>query len=49
VKNRLVAPLFDTPRFVRNLETAYKEMWNIFLAGEAPRQIHVRENGMRYA
>ncbi len=40
-KNRLVAPLFDTPRFVRNLETAYKEMWKIFLAGERPRQIDV--------
>jgi len=49
VKNRLVAPLFDTPRFVKNLETAYKEMWQIFSAGEVPRQIHVRENGMRYA
>jgi protein O-GlcNAc transferase len=48
-RNRLVAPLFDTPRFVRNLESAYKEMWNIFLAGEAPRQIEVLENGMDYA
>ena len=43
-KNRMVAPLFDTPRFVRNLETAYKEMWKIFSAGEAPRQIEVIEN-----
>jgi protein O-GlcNAc transferase len=42
--NRLVAPLFDTPRFVRNLETAYKEMWKIFLAGEAPKQIEVMES-----
>jgi protein O-GlcNAc transferase len=42
-KSRLVAPLFDTPRFVRNLERAYKEMWKIFLAGEAPRQIDVKE------
>jgi protein O-GlcNAc transferase len=43
-KNRLSAPLFDTPRFVRNLESAYKEMWGIFLKGEAPRQIEVLEN-----
>jgi protein O-GlcNAc transferase len=43
-KNRLLAPLFDTPRFVRNLETAYKEMWKIFLAGEAPRKIEVLES-----
>jgi protein O-GlcNAc transferase len=40
-KNRLVAPLFDTPRFVRNLETAYKTMWEIFKQGELPRQIEV--------
>jgi len=43
-KNRLVAPLFDTPRFVKNLETAYKEMWKIFLAGETPRQIEILES-----
>jgi len=42
--NRLAEPLFDTPRFVRNLEKAYKEMWEIFLAGERPRQIEVVEN-----
>ena len=42
-ENRLSAPLFDTPRFVRNLESAYKEMWNIFSAGETPRQIAVLE------
>ena len=43
-KNRLVEPLFDTPRFVQNLEKAYKEMWQTFLAGERPRQITVAEN-----
>jgi protein O-GlcNAc transferase len=43
-KNRLTAPLFDTPRFVRNLESAYKIMWGIFLEGEVPRQIEVMEN-----
>ena len=40
-KNRLVEPLFDTPRFTRNLEKAYKEIWKIYLAGEKPRKIEV--------
>jgi len=43
-KNRLTEPLFDTPRFAKNLEKAYREMWKIFLAGEAPRRIEVVEN-----
>lgn len=43
-KNRLTEPLFDTPGFVRNLENAYKEMRNIFLAGERPRQIELGIN-----
>jgi len=42
-KNRLTEPLFDTPRFAVNLEKAYKEMWEIFSAGEKPRQIEVAE------
>jgi predicted O-linked N-acetylglucosamine transferase (SPINDLY family) len=43
-KNRSVEPLFDTPRFVRNLEKAFKKMWEIYLSGERPRQIAVLEN-----
>ncbi len=43
-KNRLLEPLFDTPRFARNLEKAYKEMWEIFVAGEMPRRIEVVED-----
>jgi protein O-GlcNAc transferase len=43
-KNRSTEPLFDTPRFVRNLEKAYKEIWKIFLVGETPRQIEVMED-----
>ena len=43
-KNRLTEPLFDTPRFTRNLEKAYKEMWKLFLAGERPRQVEVAES-----
>ena len=41
--NRLKKPLFDTARFVRNLELAYTEMWRIFLEGRAPAQIEVFE------
>jgi protein O-GlcNAc transferase len=42
-KNRLTEPLFDTPRFVRNLEKAYKQMYEIFVAGERPKQIEIGE------
>jgi protein O-GlcNAc transferase len=41
--NRLTTSLFDTARFVRNLEHAYREMWRIFLEGRAPTQIEVSE------
>jgi len=43
MKNRLAEPLFNTSRFTRNLEKAYKEMWEIFAAAEMPRQIEVVE------
>jgi protein O-GlcNAc transferase len=43
-KNRLAEPLFDTARFVVNLESAYKKMWELFLSEEKPRQINVVEN-----
>jgi protein O-GlcNAc transferase len=41
--NRLNKPLFDTARFVRNLEQAYSEMWRIFQEGRAATQIEVFE------
>ena len=34
-------PLFDTPRFVRNLEKAYREMWRIQRRGDRPQAIEV--------
>ncbi|UCH01115.1 MAG: hypothetical protein JSU78_03990 [Deltaproteobacteria bacterium] len=43
-KNRLTEPLFDTSRLARNLEKAYKEMWEFFVTGERPRQIKVVES-----
>jgi len=30
-KNRLSEPLFDTPRFARDLENVYREMWKEFV------------------
>jgi protein O-GlcNAc transferase len=42
-KNRLMSPLFDTPRFVNNLESAYAEMWEIYRNQEPPRRIFVKE------
>ena len=34
-------PLFDTPRFVRDLESAYDVMWKRYLAGEPPEAFFV--------
>jgi protein O-GlcNAc transferase len=42
-KNRSTEPLFDTSRFTRNLESAYKKIWKIFLNGEKPRRIAIEE------
>jgi len=38
--NRLAAPLFDTPRFARQIEAAYVEMHERWLAGRAPDHIY---------
>ena len=46
-RNRLEKPLFDTPRFVRNLEKAYQEMWRIFIKGKGPQQFEVIEERKR--
>ncbi len=42
-RNRLKKPLFDTSRFVRNLEKAYAEMWTTYQAGQEARHIEVSE------
>lgn len=42
--NRLTEPLFDMARFARNLERAYLQMWELFAAGEKPRQIVVADD-----
>jgi protein O-GlcNAc transferase len=35
-------PLFDTPRFTRNLEAAYVTMWQRYQRGEAPEAFTVK-------
>ena len=44
-RNRPTCPLFDTPRFTRNLETAYRAMWDIHRSGSAPRHIAIAADG----
>jgi predicted O-linked N-acetylglucosamine transferase (SPINDLY family) len=39
--NRASAALFDTKRFCRNLEMAYREMWSQYERGEAPATFRV--------
>lgn len=39
--NRLILPLFDTSRFVRNLEKAFLKMIDFYHSGKIPRQICV--------
>ncbi|MEJ2163890.1 MAG: tetratricopeptide repeat protein [Desulfobacterales bacterium] len=46
-RNRIVNPLFDTPRFVGNLEKAYQEMWRIFIKGGKAKQFEVVEERRR--
>ena len=35
-QNRATHPLFDTERFTRNLEAAYRRMWETWIAGGPP-------------
>jgi predicted O-linked N-acetylglucosamine transferase (SPINDLY family) len=39
--NRPTAPLFDSPRFTRDIEAAYQRMWQMHQQGEAPRSFAV--------
>ncbi len=40
------APLFDTPRFTRNLERIFTEMWRRHRVGEAPSTLRLRTDTM---
>jgi predicted O-linked N-acetylglucosamine transferase (SPINDLY family) len=41
--HRTTWPLFDTPRLVRNLERAYRAMWEVYASGQPRQPIIVTE------
>ncbi|XP_022742039.1 probable UDP-N-acetylglucosamine--peptide N-acetylglucosaminyltransferase SEC isoform X1 [Durio zibethinus] len=41
---RLTCPLFDTARWVRNLERSYFKMWSLYCSGQQPQHFKVTEN-----
>lgn len=41
--NRLSYPLFDTKKFVKNLENAYSLVWQRHLSGKNPEHIYIEE------
>ncbi|PON95534.1 N-terminal acetyltransferase A, auxiliary subunit [Trema orientale] len=45
---RLTCPLFDTARWVRNLERAYFKMWNLYCSGQHPKPFKVTENDSEF-
>ena len=45
---RLACPLFDTHRWVRNLDRAYFKMWNLYCSGQHPRPFKVTENDSEF-
>ncbi|XP_048333026.2 probable UDP-N-acetylglucosamine--peptide N-acetylglucosaminyltransferase SEC [Ziziphus jujuba] len=45
---RLTCPLFDTARWVRNLERAYFKMWNLYCNGQHPQPFKVTENSSEF-
>ncbi|CAH9125216.1 unnamed protein product [Cuscuta epithymum] len=45
---RMTCPLFDTARWVKNLERAYLKMWNIYCCGQHPQPFKVTENDSEF-
>ncbi|KAL8172237.1 hypothetical protein V2J09_024041 [Rumex salicifolius] len=45
---RLTCPLFDTARWVRNLDRAYFRMWNLYCSGRHPQPFKVTENDSEF-
>ncbi|XP_061366367.1 probable UDP-N-acetylglucosamine--peptide N-acetylglucosaminyltransferase SEC [Gastrolobium bilobum] len=43
---RMTCPLFDTARWVRNLERGYFKMWNLHCSGQRPQHFKVTENDL---
>ncbi|KAL7204924.1 hypothetical protein ACSBR2_017943 [Camellia fascicularis] len=46
--SRLTCPLFDTARWVRNLDRAYFRMWNLYCSGQHPQPFKVTENDSEF-
>lgn len=42
-RNKKTEALFNTKRYVRNLENGFKQAWELYLNNQAPRQIIVKE------
>jgi protein O-GlcNAc transferase len=45
---RLTCPLFDTSRWVKNLERAYFRMWKLYCSGQHPSPFKVTENDSEF-
>ncbi|KAH0641311.1 hypothetical protein KY285_037897 [Solanum tuberosum] len=45
---RMSCPLFDTARWVRNLERSYFKMWNLYCSGQHPQHFKVIENDAKF-
>lgn len=45
---RMTCPLFDTGRWVQNLERAYFKMWNLHCSGKHPQPFKVTENDTEF-
>ncbi|KAG7580623.1 Tetratricopeptide repeat-containing domain [Arabidopsis suecica] len=46
--SRLTCPLFDTMRWVKNLERSYFKMWNLHCSGQQPQHFKVLENDLEF-
>ncbi|XP_066307813.1 probable UDP-N-acetylglucosamine--peptide N-acetylglucosaminyltransferase SEC isoform X2 [Miscanthus floridulus] len=45
---RMTCPLFDTSRWVRNLERAYLRMWHLYCSGSHPQHFKVVEDDTQF-
>ncbi|XP_010926674.1 probable UDP-N-acetylglucosamine--peptide N-acetylglucosaminyltransferase SEC [Elaeis guineensis] len=45
---RMTCPLFDTARWVHNLERAYFKMWNLYCSGRHPQPFKVTEHDAEF-
>ncbi|KAH9728206.1 putative UDP-N-acetylglucosamine--peptide N-acetylglucosaminyltransferase SEC [Citrus sinensis] len=45
---RLTCPLFDTARWVKNLERSYFKMWSLHCSGQKPQHFKVTENDLDF-